>query len=258
MVNYHPNYQTIDEISVLSPVVVRAVPLHEWTYLNAGTSQAIRQTFITRVYSIVWFQLLVTTIFIVCCNQLHALQTFMVSPIGTCLMISSIIVVFALTCCLYGNQDKLRTCPGSGIYLTLFTGSVVYMVGSVGIYYKLSTLLLSGLSTLGIFSGLSLYAIQTKYDYTDKGGYLIASLLGLLIFGFIASFTTIPILGIVYSSVGSVIFSCYIVYDTQCIVGGDHRRIMYHTDDYVLAATSLYLDIINLFLMILDVISGRN
>ena len=48
----------------------------------------------------------------------------------------------------------------------------------------------------------------------------------------------------------------YIVYDTQLIVGGEHK-IMFHTDDYVLASVSLYLDVINLFLMILKFLNGE-
>ena len=51
--------------------------------------------------------------------------------------------------------------------------------------------------------------------------------------------------------------SFYIVYDTQLIVGGEHKKIMFHTDDYVLASVSLYLDVINLFLMILRLLNGE-
>ena len=54
-----------------------------------------------------------------------------------------------------------------------------------------------------------------------------------------------------------MLFSFYIVYDTQLIVGGKHRKIMFHIDDYVLAAVSLYLDVINLFLMILRLLNGE-
>jgi Integral membrane protein, interacts with FtsH len=131
------------------------------------------------------------------------------------------------------------------------------MLGYVGIVYSTNILLLSGLSTLGIFSGLSLYAVQTKYDYTDKGGYLIAILFSFIMFGLFIPFVNIPLISIVYSSGGALLFSFYIVYDTQQIVGGNHRKIMFHTDDYVLAAVSLYLDIINLFLYILDLLNGR-
>ncbi len=58
---------------------------------------------------------------------------------------------------------------GSGIYLVLFTVTMTYIVGYIGLAYSLSTLLLAGLSTIGIFSGLTLYAVQTRCDYTDKG-----------------------------------------------------------------------------------------
>lgn len=229
---------------------------HEFTVINALTPHPTRKTFISRVYSILWLQLLVTSIFIGCCNKIQPLQKFMVTPGGVTIMYLCMFLVIFLSCCMYCVQDSIRKCPGNFLYLTLFTGSCTYMLGYAGVAYKLTTLLLAGLSTLGIFSGLSLYAIQTKYDYTDKGGYLIAALLGLIIFGFLAPLTNLPILSIVYSSVGSIIFSFYIVYDTQLIVGGEHRQIMFHTDDYVLAAVSLYLDIINLFLMLLDLLNG--
>jgi len=232
-------------------------PLHGLTIITGDTPHPTRQKFITRVYSILWIQLVVTSIFIGCCNQIQPLQTFMMSNIGVALMWTSMVSLFVLTCALYCLREKLRHCPGSGIYLTLFTLVSAYMLGAVGIVYKLSTLLLAGVSTLGIFSGLTLYAVQTKYDYTDKGGYLLAALFGLIFFGLFLSFSHYSSASIIYSSVGSVIFSFYIVYDTQLIVGGDHRRIMFHTDDYVLAAVSLYLDIINLFLYLLDLLNGR-
>ena len=69
-------------------------------------------------------------------------------------------------------------------------------------------------------------------------------------------FINTPIINIVYSSGGALIFSFYIVYDTQLIVGGEHKKIMFHTDDYVLAAISLYLDVVNLFLYILELLNG--
>ena len=78
-----------------------------------------------------------------------------------------------------------------------------------------------------------------------------------ILFGFFGIFIPGQIVQIVYSSTGAVIFSFYIIYDTQLIVGGNNRRIQYSVDDYALAAINLYLDIINLFLMILDLLNGR-
>ena len=45
---------------------------------------------------------------------------------------------------------------------------------------------------------------------------------------------------------GALLFSAFIVHDTQLIVGGKKRQ--FDTNDYVLGAMSLYMDIVNLFL----------
>ena len=68
----------------------------------------------------------------------------------------------------------------------------------------------------------------------------------------LASFIKNNIYNIIYSSLGAIIFSFYIVYDTQLIIGGKHKKYQYNQDEYIFAALNLYLDIINLFLYILD------
>ena len=219
----------------------------DFTLLTPISSSEVRTNFISKVYLVLWLQLMVTSIFIGCCNQLEPVQMFMLSPIGTSLMFPAVILLLTMTCMLSCYQDTLRVKPYSYIYLSVFTLLMSYMVGYTGIAYNLNTLLLSGISTLSIFSGLSIYAIQTKYDYTDKGGYLLAGLFGLIVLLIFVSFTNYNTLNIVYAVGGSVLFSFYIVYDTQLIIGGEHKKIMFHTDDYVLAAVSLYLDVINLF-----------
>jgi len=164
--------------------------------------------------------------------------------------------MLVMTCMLFCSNTLLKgSC--ACIYTSLFTLCMTYMVGIVGVIYSAQTLLLGGISTLGIFSGLTLYAWQTKYDYTILGNYLLVALLGLILFGFFGIFIPGQIVQIVYSSTGAIIFSFYIIYDTQLIVGGNNHRIQYSVDDYALAAINLYLDIINLFLMILDLLNGR-
>ena len=59
-----------------------------------------------------------------------------------------------------------------------------------------------------------------------------------------------------YLLAGVLIFSLYIVYDTQTIVGGEHKNFQFDMDDYVLAALVIYLDIINLFILLLQLLQG--
>ena len=61
----------------------------------------------------------------------------------------------------------------------------------------------------------------------------------------------------IYCAIGVLIFSMYVVYDTQLIIGGKHKKFQFSVDDYIFAALALYLDIINLFLYILALL-GNN
>jgi protein lifeguard len=62
---------------------------------------------------------------------------------------------------------------------------------------------------------------------------------------------------IIFSAGILLLFSVYIVYDTQLIVGGEHRKLSFSIDDYAFAALMLYVDIIQLFLSILELFGER-
>ena len=250
----YKNYQSITNESD----IIHATPfINDMTIINAETPKPTRRKFILNVYSILWAQLLFTSLYVGVCYKYKPLNEFLKTPQSQSLLLLVFFIQLILLCIGSCNVDLMRKCPFGGIFLSLFTICMSYIVGFVSIAYSINSIIMSGLSTIGIFTGLSLYAIQTKYDFTDKGGYFICLFFGLIMFGFFASFINSPINSIIYSSIGSIIFSMYIVYDTQLIVGGDHKKITFHTDDYILAAMSLYLDIINLFIMLLDLISGR-
>ena len=58
-----------------------------------------------------------------------------------------------------------------------------------------------------------------------------------------------------YGSAGALVFSLYIVYDTQLMMGGKHKYSL-SPEEYVFASLNLYLDIINLFLYILMIVGA--
>ena len=53
------------------------------------------------------------------------------------------------------------------------------------------------------------------------------------------------------------LLSMYIIYDTQLIVGGEHKRARLEMDDYVIGAMIIYSDIIYLFLWIMELLGGN-
>ncbi|QQP49012.1 Uncharacterized protein FKW44_009522, partial [Caligus rogercresseyi] len=62
---------------------------------------------------------------------------------------------------------------------------------------------------------------------------------------------------IAYSSAGALIFSLYIVYDVQMMIGGNHKYSI-SPEEYIMAALNLYIDIINLFMFILSIIGASS
>lgn len=112
----------------------------------------------------------------------------------------------------------------------------------------------AGLTAAMVF-GLTLYAIRTKEDFTICGGllYVLAvifsfAMLMALIFG--------PQMKLAIACLGVLLYSFYLVHDTQMIIGGKHKKFKFDKDSYVLAAMAIYLDIINLFLFILQILDG--
>lgn len=235
-------------------ILVQANPI----VINDQCDKTTRQTFISKVYGTLWCQLFLTSLYIGICNQNHQIQSFLKSLLGINLMYISFISLLILSCSLFCCFESIRKVPYNYLYVIFFTGFMIYSLGYVGIIYNTQSLLLSGISTTGIFSGLTLYAIQTKVDYTIYGNVMITLLFGLLFFGFITFSFQIELLRTFYSVGGAVIFSFYIVYDTQLIMGGVNRKIQYTTDDFAIASVNLYLDVVNIFLFILDILHGRS
>jgi protein lifeguard len=77
---------------------------------------------------------------------------------------------------------------------------------------------------------------------TGCGVYLMILGLVMLIFGIVAIFWRDPIVHLVYSCLSALLFSMYLVYDTQLVLG--KGQYSYSLDDAYLAAIQLYIDII--------------
>ena len=115
--------------------------------------------------------------------------------------------------------------------------------------------LIAALMTFAIVLSLSLYAIFTKEDFTTKWGILIVLLVAMLILGIVSIFAWSPFLDNLYCCLGVIVFGIYLVIDTQMIIGG--RKMQLSMDDYVVGALILYIDIIQIFLYLLELLSKK-
>lgn len=146
---------------------------------------------------------------------------------------------------------KRKSYPTNLFFLGGFTALEAYSVSVIVSFYESRIVLQALILTAGIFIALTLFACQTKYDFTSWMPYLFGGLWFLILFGVVSLFfkhnsTT----ELIYGGLGALIFSGYILVDTQLVM----RH--YHVEEEIAAAISLYLDIINLFLSILRILNS--
>lgn len=147
---------------------------------------------------------------------------------------------------------KRKSYPTNLLFLSGFTAMEAYSISVIVSFYQSRIVLQAVVITGLLFVGLTLFACQSKYDFTSWAPYLFGSLWVLIIFGFMAAF--FPggkTFELVYSGAAALIFSAYILVDTQMIM----RH--YHVEEEIAASISLYLDILNLFLAILRILNNQ-
>ncbi|GAA9114054.1 Bax inhibitor-1/YccA family protein [Helicobacter pylori] len=128
----------------------------------------------------------------------------------------------------------------SGVTLVPLLGMVIVKAGLGAIWQAL------GMTTI-VFGLMSVYALKTKNDLANMGKMLFIALIVVVVCSLINLFLGSPMFQVVIAGASTILFSLYIAYDTQNIVKG-----MY--DSPIDAAVSLYLDFLNVFISILQII----
>ncbi|TEB37358.1 glutamate binding protein [Coprinellus micaceus] len=145
---------------------------------------------------------------------------------------------------------KRHSHPWNFVLLSVFTIMEAFSLGVIVAFFDNVIVLQALLITLGVFIGLTLFTLQSKYDFSGMGPFLFGTLIALMMTGFIQIFLPFNrTFDLVYAIVGCLLFSGYIVYDTYMI----NKRLS--PDEYIMGAISLYLDFINLFLNILRLLN---
>lgn len=107
-----------------------------------------------------------------------------------------------------------------------------------------------------IVFALTVYAILTPQDFTASCGIVVVLSVVLLILFIVTLFTDNKVITMIYCAVGVFLFGVYLIIDTQMIIGG--KTIQLGIDEYCLGAMLLYIDIIQIFLYILEFLRSAN
>jgi FtsH-binding integral membrane protein len=226
------------------------IPLSNEIEESELTSRTQQSKFILRVYLCLLFQLIITNACVLITKTNAPIQYFMLTRPGYVLQgisVFVIVIILFITMCF----DKyLRTYRTKYLLLVLFSLGYGYniscLLNIVNNYLILLTYGMTLSNTL-LLTSLSLCTKNNNSNFYD-----IISVITL-------TFITLGILGIFIrdqgfylfiSSIGSILFSGFIIYDIKMITSNKFR--LYKQTDFIIASINLYLDIINLFLYSLE------
>ena len=140
------------------------------------------------------------------------------------------------------------------IAIFAFTGVMGASIGPMLNYYLAMpggpALVMQALGgTALVFFGLSAYALTTRKDFSYMGGFLMVGLLVAVVAMIANIFLAIPALSLTISAAVVMIMSGLILFDTSRIINGGETN-------YIRATVALYLDIYNLFIHLLHLLTA--
>lgn len=210
----------------------------------------MRLGFIRKVYGILSIQMIMT-VAIASLGMIESVKDFYLDHLWifyVCI-VGTIAVIIPLSCC----PGVARKVPGNYILLMTFTFFESVTISYLVSIYPPETVMIAAGLTVAIVVGLTTYACTTKTDFTWCGAILVCAIILMFFLG-IFSWIFGGFLRTLYCVLGVFVFSLYLIFDTQLIMG--KFGVEYSIDDYIFAALNVYLDIINIFIYLLAILGG--
>lgn len=172
------------------------------------------------------------------------------------------IVQFSPLVLLFGSMFFMKNPTARGVNMLYWAvvASIGAGLGIVFLRYTGASVASTFFVTAAAFGGLSLVGYTTKKDLTGMGSFLIMGVIGLVIAMVVNMFLQSPMMHLIISGLGVLIFAGLIAYDTQRLkmtyyaLGGDQAAMGVATG---FGALSLFINFINLFQFLLAFMGGN-
>ena len=181
------------------------------------------------------------------------------SPLMYLVMFAPLIMVF-----MFGAAVNRLSQAGAQMFFYVFSALMGLSLSSIFVVYTGFSIAQIFFITAIAFSSLSLWGYTTKKDLTGWGSFLIMGVVGILVASIVNIWLASPPIMFAVSALGVLLFAGLTAYDTQKIKSM-YLQVRSHPDGEAIAgkmaihgALSLYLDFINLFLMLLRLFGNRN
>lgn len=219
--------------------------------------EAVQARFIAKVYW--WMCVALATTGIVCWYVIGRPDIMQAVLSSQVLFFGLIIAQLGLVIVLSAAMRKLSAAAATGIFFfySALTGITLSVVVAAFTPQSLAT---TFLITAGTFGAMGFYGYATKRDLTNVGNLAFMGLIGIIIASVVNMFFSSSLLYTATSYIGVLVFVGLTAYDTQKIkrmatafaAESDEER-----KGAIMGALALYLDFINLFLMLLRIFGKR-
>jgi len=173
------------------------------------------------------------------------------------LIIGELVLVFSIA----ARVHKMQASTATGLFL-LYAGLNGATLSFVFLVYTKTSITSVFFICAATFIACSIYGMTTKRDLTSVGGFMMMGLIGIIIASVVNLFVRSTQMSLIISYIGVLVFVGLTAYDTQKLKsmalsgpGGSEEGLL--RKNAILGALALYLDFINLFIMLLRIFGSR-
>ncbi len=170
------------------------------------------------------------------------------------IMIGLVIAQFGLVIAISSAVHKFSAGTATGLFM-LYSALTGLTLSSIFVIYPIGDIANAFITAAGMFLAMSIYGTVTKRDLSGWGSFLFMGLVGLIIAMVVNIFLGSSMMSFVISVVGVIVFTGLTAYDTNKLrafgAGAPLDDAVAIRRGAILGALTLYLDFINLFLMLL-------
>jgi FtsH-binding integral membrane protein len=181
-------------------------------------------------------------------------QAIFLSPLRWVLLLAPLGLVFFLS----ARLQKMSV-EAAQITFWIYAALVGASISSIFVVYGHGSIARVFFITAGAFGALSLFGYTTKRDISGWGSFLFIGLIGIIIASVVNIFLASSALQFAVSVIGVLVFAGLTAYDTQQIkeeyYAGDTQLVA--GQKAIMGALRLYLDFLNMFLMLLSLFGNR-
>ena len=223
-----------------------------------SSATSVASLYMRQVYQWMTAGLAVTTVVAYAVASSPAVQAAIFG--NTIVLILMLVAQFGLVIALSAAVHKMSGGTATGLFL-LYSAVTGATLSSIFVVYPIASIANAFLVTTGTFLAMSVYGTVTKRDLTSMGSFLFMGLIGIIIASLVNIFLKSSMMDFIISCLGVLIFTGLTAYDTQKLRRfGENAPMEDGTSvrrGAILGALTLYLDFINLFLMMLRLFGGN-